>query len=97
MTLPDSRVLPVVTHGVTLQLAIEIITEATKLQVPPFHTPATRFLQGQCSVSPLLASPSPEMKLFSIFCGDTSLELTKHCWDNQKHCRYFISDSRGHR
>jgi hypothetical protein len=94
VTLPDSRVLPVVADGVTALLAIEIITEATKLQVPPFHTPATHLMHGECSVSPQPDSPSPEMKLFKIICGTSGMLLTKHCWD--KGCRYFISQGSGY-
>jgi hypothetical protein len=94
MTLPDARLLPVIADGIAPQLAIEIITEGTKLQVPPFHTPATLLMRGECRVSSHPASPSPEMKLFDIICDNSTMLLTKHCWNTG--CRYFISEGTGY-
>lgn len=94
MTLPDARQLPVIADGVTPQLAIEIVTEGTKLQVPPFHHPAALLMRGTCWVSPHPTSPSPAMKRFDIACDDSSMLLTKDCW--QGGCRYFISEGTGY-
>jgi hypothetical protein len=94
MTLPDSRPLPVIADGVAPQLAVEIITEGTKLQVPPFHHPAILLMRGECKVSPHPTSPSPQMKRFDIACDDSTMLLTKDCW--QAGCRYFISEGTGY-
>jgi len=94
MTLPDARPLPVIADGVAPQLAVEIITEGTKLQVPPFHHPAILLMRGECRVSPHPTSPSPQMKRFDIACEGSSMLLTKDCW--QGGCRYFISEGTGY-
>lgn len=94
MTLPDARQLPVIADGVTPELAIEIITEGTKLQVPPFHHPAILLMRGQCRVAPHPTSPAPDMKRFDITCDDSSMLLTKHCWNGG--CRYFIAEGTGY-
>jgi hypothetical protein len=94
MKLPDVPELPVVPRGVSPQMAIEAITEASKLQVPPFHHPAIYLMRGRCSVAPHPASPSPEMKLFDIGCDGTGMLLTRHCWKDG--CRYFISEGYGY-
>jgi hypothetical protein len=94
MTLPDARLLPVIADAVAPQLAVEIITEGTKLQVPPFHHPAIQLMRGECRVSPHPTSPSPQMKRFDIACDGSSMLLTKDCW--QAGCRYFISEGTGY-
>ena len=94
MTLPDSRPLPVIADGVAPQLAVEIITEGTKLQVPPFHHPAIQLMRGECRVSPHPTSPSPQMKRFDITCENSSMLLTKDCWPGG--CRYFIAEGTGY-
>lgn len=94
VTLTDSRVLPVVAKGVAPQMAVEAVTEAEKLLVPPFHHPAVDLMRGQCSVEPHPTSPSPEMKLFDIRCAGTSMLLTRHCWTGG--CRYFIPQGEGY-
>jgi hypothetical protein len=94
MTLSDSAVLPVRPVGISREMAVELITEASKQIVPPFHHPALDLMRGRCSVAPHATSPSPDMKLFDIQCQGTSMLLTKHCWTGG--CRYFISEGTGY-
>ncbi|HWL63283.1 MAG TPA: hypothetical protein VNQ32_10815 [Steroidobacteraceae bacterium] len=88
MTLPDDSVVTVTATDLPLKAAAEAIREAAKLTIRPFYRPAVRVMREACSVARTSTSERRGTESFAIRCGETSMVLTKDCWDSG--CRYFI-------
>ena len=88
VTLPKNHLLSVVAEGVPASVAVEAVTEAAKLTIRPFYRPAVKVLTGRCTVLRGAVGTRAGMDNFRINCGETSVFLTRDCFQGK--CRYFI-------
>jgi hypothetical protein len=88
VTLPNDHLLSVVAEGVPASVAVEAVTEASRLTIRPFYRPAAKVLTGRCTVLRGAAAARAGMDNFRINCGEASVFLTRDCFQGK--CRYFI-------
>ncbi|MEY2854239.1 MAG: hypothetical protein RL030_1371 [Pseudomonadota bacterium] len=89
LTLPDSSVVAVVAKGIAPRTAIELVAQAARKSLPPFHGPAIVLLTDTCTVRQEPTAAFKGAVNFTIACAKGTLAMTRDCWE--KTCRYFIT------
>ncbi len=85
--LPNESAVAVVPSGLNFHTAIELVNEALKLTVPPFHDSPMKFLGGTCKVEKRLVVYSADFQRFGIDCSGGGIAITKVCTGGR--CSYF--------